>query len=204
MTTFFERSRSIERGVMVLGFVAAVAGCAADPNHAARQAAQPAQIALAVCAGQHRRDMAACDSPRLPHPASEIAYATCLTYTQRDQTPCAGLRHAYEADLHKYFAGSGPTAIAAIAMPADAQPYRGARQWRQYAERLYPATSRDAQTFEAALLIPDIRKKVERVLGQRLSDNRLRALTAQADAEARYWYKYMQGLAGPATANPRG
>lgn len=61
------------------------------------------------------------------------------------------------------------------------------------AEELYIATSRDAQTFKAALLIPEIRQKLEQVLGP-LSDEKLKALAAQSNAEAIYWYKYMQGL----------
>jgi hypothetical protein len=62
------------------------------------------------------------------------------------------------------------------------------------AEQLYQATSRDAETFEAALLIPEIRLKLEQALHQKLSDQMLRRLASQAKAEARYWYSYMQGL----------
>jgi len=61
------------------------------------------------------------------------------------------------------------------------------------AEKLYVATSRDAQTFGAALLIPEVRQKIEKVLGP-LSDFKLKELAAQSNAEALYWYKYMQGL----------
>jgi hypothetical protein len=62
------------------------------------------------------------------------------------------------------------------------------------AEELYKATSRDAETFEAALLIPEIRLKLERALHQKLSDQMLHRLAGQAKLEAIFWYKYMQGL----------
>jgi hypothetical protein len=70
------------------------------------------------------------------------------------------------------------------------------------AQDLYKATSRDAETFEAALLIPEIRLKLEHALHQKLSDRMLRRLATQAKLEALYWYKYMQGLerAGAAVA----
>jgi len=62
------------------------------------------------------------------------------------------------------------------------------------AEQLYQATSRDAETFEAALLIPEVRLKLEQALHQKLPDQALRGLASHAKAEARYWYSYMQGL----------
>jgi hypothetical protein len=68
------------------------------------------------------------------------------------------------------------------------------RGLRQTAEDLYKASSRDAQTFEAALLIPEVRQKIQLALGQRLSPSALQALMAKAQAEALYWYQYMQGL----------
>ena len=64
----------------------------------------------------------------------------------------------------------------------------------QNAMALYEATSRDAQTFEAALLVPEVRLKLERALHQQLSDGMLRRLAQETRSEALYWYKYMQGL----------
>jgi hypothetical protein len=65
---------------------------------------------------------------------------------------------------------------------------------RRTAEELYKATSRDAETFEAALLIPEVRLKLERALHQKLPDQLLKRLASEAKAEALYWYKYMQDL----------
>ena len=62
------------------------------------------------------------------------------------------------------------------------------------AANLYRATSQDAQTFEAALLIPEIRLKLEAALHQQLSNEMLRHLANQSKEESLYWYKYMQGL----------
>jgi hypothetical protein len=62
------------------------------------------------------------------------------------------------------------------------------------AEALYKATSRDAEIFTVALLLPDIRRKVEKVLGEKLSDDRCRMMAKQAQAEALYWYKYTLDL----------
>ncbi|HEX2152011.1 MAG TPA: hypothetical protein VHG31_08450 [Stellaceae bacterium] len=69
------------------------------------------------------------------------------------------------------------------------------------AEALYKAANSDADTFQAALLIPEIRKKIEAALGKRLSDAQLRALIDNNRAEAVSWYGYMQNLRpAPATA----
>jgi len=65
---------------------------------------------------------------------------------------------------------------------------------RRNAEELYKATSRDAESFSAALLIPEVRLKLERALHQKLSDQMLRQLATRSKLEALYWYKYMQGL----------
>jgi len=75
-----------------------------------------------------------------------------------------------------------------------AQQAAANEQLRRKAEALYKATGSDAETFEAALLIPEIRLKIESALHQKLSDQMLRRLAAQAKAEAVYWYQYMQGL----------
>lgn len=86
------------------------------------------------------------------------------------------------------------------AATASAPPVRPIAQgqsteqlWRK-AQELYKATSRDAETFEAALLIPEIRLKIETALHQKLSDQMLRRLVNQSRSEAVFWYKYMQGL----------
>jgi hypothetical protein len=92
-------------------------------------------------------------------------------------------------------AGASPRVSAAasgvsIRSPAEDQSYH---RWHDMAERLYVATSRDAQTFQAALLIPEVRRKIEKVLGP-LSDLKLKQLAAQSNAEAIYWYEYIQGM----------
>ncbi|HTV30526.1 MAG TPA: hypothetical protein VMF32_22470 [Xanthobacteraceae bacterium] len=92
--------------------------------------------------------------------------------------------------------GPSPTInVAASRGPAGSATVEGksAHRWHDMAEKLYVATSRDAQTFGAALLIPEVRQKIEKVLGP-LSDFKLKELAAQSNAEALYWYKYMQGL----------
>jgi hypothetical protein len=65
---------------------------------------------------------------------------------------------------------------------------------RKTAQDLYDATSADAQTFERAITIPDVRKKVERVFKRKLSDEQLHAMAVQAKAEADYWRRYLEGL----------
>lgn len=188
-------SLAATRVIALLVVAAATAACARSPDLTARQAAQPAQIARALCGGHGRESTAACERSDLPEPNSEIAYATCLRYVQRDLSPCGGLRRAYEADLRAYLASLRPPASARATTAGVApEPRANTRKLRGYAEKLYAATSRDAQTFQAARLIPEIRRKVEQVLGQKLTDSRLRALSAQSEAEALYWFKYMQGL----------
>jgi hypothetical protein len=83
--------------------------------------------------------------------------------------------------------GQFHSGLAKDAHATDARLHRAAAE-------LYQATSRDAETFEAALLIPEIRLRLEQALHQKLSDQMLRRLASQAKAEARYWYSYMQGL----------
>jgi len=65
---------------------------------------------------------------------------------------------------------------------------------RKIAEDLYAATSADAQTFERAITVPAVRKEVERVFKRKLSDEQLQAMAVQANAEADYWRRYLQGL----------
>ena len=47
---------------------------------------------------------------------------------------------------------------------------------RKTAEDLYRATSADAQTFERAITIPEVRKEVEGVFKRKLSDEQLQAM----------------------------
>ena len=61
-------------------------------------------------------------------------------------------------------------------------------------EALYKAANSDADTFQAALLIPEVRKKIEAALGRRLSDAQLRALIDNNRTEAIYWYGYLRRL----------
>jgi len=65
---------------------------------------------------------------------------------------------------------------------------------RKTAEDLYAATRADAQTFERAITVPAVRKEVERVFKRKLSDEQLQAMALQANAEADYWRRYLQGL----------
>lgn len=67
-------------------------------------------------------------------------------------------------------------------------------QLHKMAEDLYIATSRDAEVFRAALLIPEVRKKIEAVLGPNLTNVKLQRMRTKSQAEALYWYQYMQGL----------
>jgi hypothetical protein len=173
--------------------LAAAAGCAPSPEITARNAAQPAAIATAICLQSRANE--SCDNARLPEPASEIAYATCLDYNRRDLLRCSALRLAYEADLHAHF--GPPQSRAGSAGPPLNLPRLGGTRVRDLhhtAEELYKASNSDADTFQAALLIPEIRRKIEAVLGHKLTDAALEALVGRTRAEAVYWYEYMQRL----------
>lgn len=89
---------------------AMVVGCAPAGELAAREAAHPAAIALAMCAQYRPNDPAGCDKFRLPDPASEAAYAGCLDYNRKDLKPCGALRVAYEGDLHAALEADRPPA----------------------------------------------------------------------------------------------
>jgi hypothetical protein len=106
-----------------------------------------------------------------------------------------GLRATSKADLPAY--STSPKATAGTQTPRangpESAPQRACRL-HDSALALYKATSRDAETFTAALLLPDVRRKVEAALQQKLSNEQCRKLAQQAQAEAIYWYKYMQGL----------
>jgi hypothetical protein len=106
---------------------------------------------------------------------------------------CNGLRTISEVDP--------PAAPASPKVAAKTQPPRNGEDLERQRARLhasalalYKATSTDAETFTAALLLPEIRRKVETALQQKLSDEQCRELARKARAEALYWYQYMQGL----------
>lgn len=177
--------------IALLGFV--LVACAQSREVALRDTAQPAAIATAICL--QSRPAESCHNVRLPDPAAEIAYATCLAYNRRDLLRCTALRQAYQADLHAHFAVPQSHAQASGAV-AEGPRLTGSRlgDLRRTAEQLYRASNSDADTFQAALLIPEIRRKIEPALGQRLSDATLQALVTKTKAEAVYWYDYMQRL----------
>jgi hypothetical protein len=181
--------------VIAVGLVAALAACQVSPEIAERRAAQPAAIAAAICLQQRPNDVAGCDALRLPDPASEIAYAGCLDYNRKDLKPCSRLRLAYEDELRAYL-GAHP-AQSGDGEPQAARPQLSGsriRDLHRTAEQLYQASNSDADTFQAALLIPDIRHKIEMALRQRLTDAELQALLSRTRADAVYWYQYMQDL----------
>src|SRR5947209_5545925 len=75
--------------------------------------------------------------------------------------------------------------------------------YRKTAEDLYNATSSDARTFERAIAAPEVRREVERVFKQKLSDEQLQRMAVQARAEAEYWSGYLQGIERAAEAERR-
>ena len=100
----------------------------------------------------------------------------------------------------------GPPAVARPLVLFYKRPAPGAPQQggpAPPAAELYKAASSDADTFQAALLIPEVRKKIEAVLGRKLSDTQLRALIDNTRAEAVYWYARMtQSQPARDTARP--
>jgi hypothetical protein len=177
------------------GLLALVAGCTPAPHNDLASVVQPSEIAYVVCLQNRPGDEAACKGLRLPDPSSAMAYGMCLEDHRLDVKACKDLRLTYEAELRAYLSQPGPAPSSPIATASAPQmPVQRARELRKTAEALYKATSIDAQTFEAALLIPDIRQKIAAVLRQNLSDEKLHTLASQARSEALYWYAYMQGL----------
>jgi hypothetical protein len=84
---------------------------------------------------------------------------------------------------------------ASIALPKE-EPLRENElsSYRKTAEDLYKATSSDAHTFERATADPEVRREVERVFKRKLSDEQLHGMALQAQAEANYWSRYLDGL----------
>lgn len=186
--------RRVRDALAAAALAVGAAACQASPERAARAAAQPAAIASAMCAQYRPTDPSGCDRLRLPDPASQIAYGGCLDYNRRDLKPCGALRIAYEADLHAYLDATRGNA-AGVGPAAPPAGERG-RVLRATAAELFKASNSDAETFQAALVIPEIRRKIEAALRRPLSDAALNALVAKTRAEAVYWYRYLQQL-GP-------
>jgi len=172
----------------------AVAGCAAAPSRREiASAVQPSEIATALCLEQRPNDEAACRGFQLPDPTTAMAYGLCAQYHQLDLKACKELRLAYEAELRTYLSRPVSEAPTLAAQQSPPSPQR-ARELHRTAQELYKATSTDAQTFEAALVIASVRQKIAAVLRQDLPDEKLKKLASQARSEALYWYAYMQGL----------
>ena len=181
--------------MILAGLAAILAGCMPAPHPDLASAVQPSEIASVMCLENRPGDETGCNELRLPDPASAMAYGMCLEYHRLYVKACDDLRLAYEAELRAYLALPAPPPNSqGSTAPAPQMTAQRARELRQTAEALYKATSTDAQTFEAALLIPDIRQKIAAVLRQNLSDEKLHTLARQARSEALYWYAYMQGL----------
>lgn len=188
------------RLILMTALVLWILGCASDAELAARQTAEPAAIAAAVCREVRAAARGECDDVRLADRTSEIAYATCLDYFSRDIRACGKLRQAYEDAVRAQLAAQKPAA-SEMSLSEKHRALAGLPSGERYrtAAALYKAANSDADTFQAALLIPEVRKKIEAALGKRLSDAQLRALVENNRAEAVYWYGYAQNLrpAGP-------
>jgi hypothetical protein len=180
---------------VTLALAAFLGGCAASGHPDLAAAVQPTDIAYAMCLRYRPGGEAACSGLQLPLRQSETAYRLCLDYHPGDARPCRKVRDAYEADLKSFLepVKSPAASVAPRAEPPEIASQNPRQRYRT-AEQMYIATSRDAQTFEAALLIPEVRRKVQAVLGPDLTDEKLQALAAQSKGEAIYWYRYMQGL----------
>jgi hypothetical protein len=171
-----------------------VAGWAPVQQHATASAALPAELAYLVCLQHPRLAEARCRKFHLPDPALATADALCVGSYQADIKTCGELRVASPGDPPAH---SAPAATVETQTPrpnGQGLAQRRIRQLDATAQALYKATSRDAETFTAALLLPDVRRKIEAVLRQKLSDEQCRVLARKAQAEALYWYRYMQGL----------
>jgi hypothetical protein len=173
--------------------VLAVFGCTPAAETAVRQAAEPAAVAAAVCRQIKTSAAGECEGISLANRGSEIAYASCLDYNRRDVRACDRLRHAYEDEIRRQLAGRlPPVAGTALAEKRDALAGLEPRNRYRTTEALYKAANSDADTFEAALLIPEVRKKIEAALGRPLSDARLRAMIDNNRTEAIYRYGYLR------------
>ncbi|HEX3884323.1 MAG TPA: hypothetical protein VHW66_16825 [Stellaceae bacterium] len=183
------------RSLAALVLVAAAAGCAPGGQTDLAAAVAPADVARAMCLQYRHGDAASCAATAPPLRASETAYRLCLDYHPVDPRPCKAVREAYEADLRAFYEAPEHKSAAGVSTPEEGGMIGEGRyrQLHRTAEQLYVATSRDAETFKAAILIPEVRRKVERVIGP-VDDEKLQALSDKSRAEALYWYQYMQGL----------
>jgi hypothetical protein len=179
--------------ILVAALVVSILGCAPDTEVAARRQAEPAAVAAAICREVRTTAAGDCENVGLADRTSEIAYTTCLDYNRRDLRACGRLRQAYEDDVRAQLATPKPAA-SEISLSEKRRALAGLELGERYrtAEALYKAANSDADTFQAALLIPEVRKKIEAALGKRLSDTQLRALIENNRAEAVYWYGYAQ------------
>ncbi|MGE0257751.1 MAG: hypothetical protein AB7H71_07915 [Alphaproteobacteria bacterium] len=174
-------------------------GCASTDEQAAREAAEPDAVAAAVC-----REIGKdgdCAGMSLTDRGSEIAYAGCLDYNRRDPRACLRLRQAYEDDIRRQLGAAAPP-VDRNSLSEKRRVLDGLEPRERYrtAEALYKAANSDSDTFQAALLIPEVRKKIEAALGKSLSDEQLRALIDHNRAEALYWYEYLRRLPPRETA----
>src|SRR5689334_23211424 len=96
--------------ILAAALVMSVLGCAPDNELAARQAAEPAAVAAAICHEVRTEAAGTCESTRLADRAPEIAYATCLDYNRRNLRACDRLRQAYEDDIRVQLATQTPAA----------------------------------------------------------------------------------------------
>src|SRR4051794_9905295 len=181
--------------ILAAALVLSLLGCAPDAELAARQAAEPDAIAAAVCREVRTEAAGECENVRLADRASEIAYAACLDYNRRNLRACGRLRQAYENDIRAQLATPKPPVVE-TSLSEKRRALDGLQAGERYrtAEALYKAANSDADTFQAALLIPEVRKKIEAALGKHLSDAQLSALVENNRAEAVYWYGYAQNL----------
>lgn len=162
-----------------------IAGCVPVSQH--DSTTRSSDISRQGCLKGQDAKNEACPKPPLPNPISTPAPDNCDHSNQADSKNCrATLQTGHRAEE----AAGAPTPEKRN-VKFDGQ---GARRYHAMAEALYKATSRDAETFTAAALILEIRRKVETVMGRKLTNEQLQKLAGQARAEALYWYKYMQGL----------
>jgi len=177
-------------GAAVLALIAG--GWAPMQQFNVARAVPPTEIAQLIYL-QHRPPQEdACRKFHAPNLTSATAEGMSVDHHQADTKTCSELRAISEADPP-----AAPKATVGTQPPranGPERPQQRVRQLHATALALYRATSRDAETFTAALLLPEVRHKVEAALQQKLSNEQCRALAQQAQAEAIYWYKYMQGL----------
>jgi hypothetical protein len=187
--------------ILAAALVLSVLGCAQDSELAARQTAEPDAIATAICRELRTETADECENVRLSDRASETAYTTCLDYNRRNLRACDRLRQTYENDIRTQLTRP-KSLVAETSLAEKRRALDGLQAGERYrtAEALYKAANSDADTFQAALLIPEVRKKIEAALGKHLSDAQLRALVENNRAEAVYWYGYAQNVR-PARGN---